>query len=72
MSSRRLSNKGSSDVDRHHERPADPQEEANLPLESKDGARRDLSHPVGEPDPAADADPYAPPPADDQAQTPDH
>lgn len=47
--------------DRMNQRPSDPQEDANLPLESKDGARRSLSQDVGEPDPAADADPYAPP-----------
>ena len=35
-------------------------------LEPKDRARRSLSNPVGEIDPASDADPYAPPPGDER------
>ena len=50
-----------------HQRPYDPQEEANRPLEAKDkppveDRERDphagLNTPVGEPDPNATADPY--------------
>jgi len=50
-----------------HQRPYDPQEDANRPLEAKDRPRvedpdRDphaaLNTPVGEPDPAATSDPY--------------
>lgn len=52
---------------RVHQRPPDPQEAADRPLEPKDGARRDLANPVGEPDPTSDTDPYAPPPPDDRA-----
>ncbi|MBA3420874.1 MAG: hypothetical protein H0U12_03110 [Thermoleophilaceae bacterium] len=62
---------------RHHERPADPAEEADRPLEPKappegeplesTGARsvdphHRLNNPVGEPDPDADSDPYQPHP----------
>jgi hypothetical protein len=50
-----------------HQRPYDPQEEADRPLEAKDrppieDPDRDphaaLNRPVGEPDPAATSDPY--------------
>jgi hypothetical protein len=50
-----------------HQRPYDPQEEANRPLEAKDkppitDPDRDphaaLNNPVGEPDPDATADPF--------------
>lgn len=68
--------------ERIHERAADPAEAANRPLEPKSaqgplaerdvpaGERPDPHHvlntPVGEPDPAADSDPYrAPTPEDD-------
>jgi hypothetical protein len=53
-------------TERHHERPPDPVEASDRPLEDK--ARhpepgRDphdaLNHPVGEPDPTSDSDPYA-------------
>lgn len=69
---------------RHHERPADPAEEADRPLEPKarprpvtgeggepgagtEGLRSEpphhrLNHPVGEPDPTTDSDPYDPDP----------
>ena len=55
-----------------HQRPPDPQEAANRPLEPKarPGVERDpddesspyspLNNPVGEPDPTSDADPYDP------------
>ena len=61
---------------RHHERPADPAAEVDRPLEPKapteapnpstgdratDPHHR-LNNPVGEPDPAADSDPYQPVP----------
>lgn len=49
----------SDDKDRMNQRPPDPQEAADRPLESKDGARRSLSNPVGEPDATSDTDPYA-------------
>jgi hypothetical protein len=54
-----------------HQRPYDPQEEANRPLEAKDrppitDPDRDphaaLNNPVGEPDPAATSDPFDPDP----------
>jgi hypothetical protein len=54
-----------------HQRPYDPQEEANRPLEAKDrpaveDPERDphatLNNPVGEPDPAATSDPFDPDP----------
>ena len=70
---------GSRREPRHvHERPADPAEAADRPLEPKtrpherssdgspDSAASDrdphhlLNNPVGEPDPAADSDPYDP------------
>jgi hypothetical protein len=53
--------------DTPHQRPPDPQEEADRPLEPKDKPRvidpdRDphaaLNNPVGEPDPTSDTDPY--------------
>ena len=61
-------------TERINERPADPAEAADRPLEQKephDEVRPDderephsrLNHPVDEPDPTADSDPYAP--ADD-------
>lgn len=56
------SSQNTEDKDRMNQRPPDPQEAADLPLESKDGARRSLSNPVGEPDPTSDTDPYAPAP----------
>ena len=55
---------------RHHQRPADPVEESDRPFEDKapdapgdaPEPERDphhrLNHPVREPDPAADSDPY--------------
>ena len=54
-----------------HQRPYDPQEDADRPLEAKDrppveDRDRDphaaLNTPVGEPDPAATSDPYDPDP----------
>jgi hypothetical protein len=54
-----------------HQREPDPQEAANRPLEAKDrppitDADREphaaLNNPVGEPDPAATADPFDPDP----------
>jgi hypothetical protein len=61
-----------------HQRAWDPQETEDRPLEAKDEPRtaepgRDphaaLNHPVGEPDPAATADPYDPYP-ESQGDTP--
>jgi hypothetical protein len=51
---------------RQHQRPADPVEESDRPLEDKapdaPEPERDphhrLNRPVGEPDPTADSDPY--------------
>ncbi|HYF24802.1 MAG TPA: hypothetical protein VD931_03600 [Baekduia sp.] len=51
-----------------NQRPPDPQEDASLPLETKDGARRSLSNPVREPDMTSDADPYAPAPDDERVR----
>lgn len=54
----------------HHERPPDPAEAADRPLERKERDAPDpgpdpdrdphhaLNHPVGEPDETADSDPY--------------
>jgi hypothetical protein len=49
----------------HHERPPDPVEASDRPLEDKSrhpepgGDPHDvLNHPVGEPDPTSDSDPY--------------
>jgi hypothetical protein len=56
-------------TERHHERPPDPAEASDRPLEPKVAPRRPgpgrdpheaLNRPVGEPDPTADSDPYAP------------
>jgi hypothetical protein len=54
--------------ERVHERPADPAEAADRPLERKESddvrphreeePHHQLNHPVGEPDPTADSDPY--------------
>jgi len=59
-----------------HQRPADPQDEADRPLEAKDRPPepgRDphdaLNRPVGEPDPAATSDPFDPEP-ESQGDTP--
>ena len=59
----------------HHERPPDPAEEADRPLEPKarpgsvtpehdpsEPPHHRLNRPVGEPDPAADSDPFEPNP----------
>jgi hypothetical protein len=80
------------DPSRVHERPPDPAEEANRPLERKhpdqpepwpsqeprqpggqSGPREPhhrLAHPVGEPDPTADSDPYDPEEGGDEAAAP--
>ena len=60
---------------RHHERPADPAEVADRPLEPKErpepadpeerrseAPHHRLNKPVGEPNPTADSDPYEPNP----------
>jgi hypothetical protein len=48
-----------------HQRPADPQEDANRPLVEKDRPPKEgrdpheaLNNPVGEPDPTSTTDPY--------------
>jgi hypothetical protein len=57
---------GRRQADYHHERPPDAVEASDRPLEDKDRHTepgRDphdaLNHPVGEPDPTSDSDPYA-------------
>jgi hypothetical protein len=65
-------------TERIHERAADPAEAANRPLEPKSGGlpgtgevsespHHVLNTAVGEPDPAADSDPYRPSTPDDEA-----